>query len=83
MWINGKWYTEPQVQAYVAELEKNVIKAEIEAVRNFALRLKNRMQLVAPSVYAAPFRAVSVGDIDELADSVCKRLEQGGDEQHG
>ncbi|MDD6059669.1 MAG: hypothetical protein PUB97_04705 [Ruminococcus sp.] len=79
MWINGKWYTEPQVQAYVAKLEKNVREAKIKAVREFADMLKNRVQLIALSVYAAPFRAVSVGEIDKLADSVCRQLEQAGD----
>lgn len=61
-------------EKYIAECEKRSreiaedyrkeIKAEI--IKEFADALKSKSELVAPSVYAVPYRAVSVEDIDKL-----------------
>lgn len=61
-------------EKYIAECEKRSreiaedyrkeIKAEI--IKEFADALKSKSELVAPSVYAVPYRAVAVEDIDNL-----------------
>lgn len=48
MYINGKWYTEPQIEAYVNELEKKVKERECEAdngARQIALYEDENRQL--------------------------------------
>ena len=49
-----------------AELEK----AKSEAVMEFAEKLKRKSELVAPSVWAIPYRAVAVTDIDKLVEGM-------------
>lgn len=41
-------------------------KVKEQAIKEFADALKSKSELVAPSVYAVPYRAVSVDDIDKL-----------------
>lgn len=41
-------------------------KVKKQAIREFADALKSKSELVAPSVYAVPYRAVAVEDIDNL-----------------
>lgn len=70
-------------EKYIAECEKRSreiaedyrkeIKAEI--IKDFADALKSKSELVAPSVYAVPYRAVSVEDIDKFVKIA------GGDEE--
>lgn len=48
MYINEKWYTEPQIEAYVNELEKKVKERECEAdngARQIALYEDENRQL--------------------------------------
>lgn len=48
MYINEKWYTEPQIEAYVNELEKKVKERECEAdngTRQIALYEDENRQL--------------------------------------
>lgn len=52
----------------IHDVRADLETAKSEAIREFAERLKNKSQLVAPSVYAEPFRAVSVEEIDRLAN---------------
>lgn len=47
-------------------VEKTIDEIKSEAIREFAERLKNKSELLAPSVYAELFRAVSVEEIDNL-----------------
>lgn len=44
--------------------------AKSEAVREFAESLKRKSELVAPSVWAIPYRAVAVADIDRLIEEM-------------
>ncbi len=44
----------------------DVAHIKSEAIREVAERLKNKSELLAPSVYAELFRAVSVEEIDNL-----------------
>lgn len=61
-------------EKYVAECESRSREiaedyrkeTKSEAIREFAERLKNKSELLAPSVYAELFRAVSVEEIDNL-----------------
>lgn len=53
-----------QNEGVLPEYEK-LLKSE--AIKAFVERLKTKSQLVAPSIYAEPFRAVSVEEIDRLA----------------
>ncbi|MBQ8932181.1 MAG: hypothetical protein IJ045_07095 [Ruminiclostridium sp.] len=50
----------------VIDICKRLKTTKSEAIREFAERLKNKSELLAPSVYAEPFRAVSVEEIDNL-----------------
>lgn len=45
-------------------------KAKSEAVKEFAENLKRKSELVAPSVWAIPYRAVAVADIDKLTEEM-------------
>ena len=54
-------------KAEIMSRSEEIKTTKAEAVREFAEILKNKSQLVAPSVYAEPFRAVSVEEIDRLA----------------
>ncbi|MBQ5317474.1 MAG: hypothetical protein J6K17_00070 [Oscillospiraceae bacterium] len=49
-----------------ADIGKMYSEIRAKAVREFADALKSKSELVAPSVYASPYRAVSVDDIDIL-----------------
>lgn len=49
-----------------ADIGKMYSEIRAEAVKEFADVLKSKSELVAPSVYADPYRAVSVDDIDIL-----------------
>ena len=49
-----------------ADIGKLYSEIRAEAVREFADALKSKSELVAPSVYAILYRAVSVDDIDNL-----------------
>ena len=42
--------------------------AKFETVKEFAESLKRKSELVAPSVWAIPYRAVAVADIDKLLE---------------
>lgn len=44
--------------------------AKSEAVREFAENLKRKSELVAPSVWAIPYRAVAIADIDRLLEGM-------------
>lgn len=50
----------------IHDVRTDLETAKSEAIREFAERLKNKSRLLAPSVYAEPFRAVSVEEIDNL-----------------
>lgn len=52
----------------IAEGYRKEIKSE--AVREFAESLKRKSELVAPSVWAIPYRAVAVADIDRLLEGM-------------
>ena len=41
-----------------------------DAVKEFAESLKRKSELVAPSVWAIPYRAVAVADINKLAEGM-------------
>ena len=41
-----------------------------KAVREFAEKLKRKSELVAPSAWATPYRAVAVADIDKLMEGM-------------
>lgn len=47
-------------------LIRNYANCQKEFLKKFADALKSKSELVAPSVYAVPYRAVSVEDIDNL-----------------
>lgn len=49
-------------------IEINIETVKSEAVREFAESLKRKSELVAPSVWAIPYRAVAVADIDRLLE---------------
>ncbi len=51
-------------------LETEIAKAKSEAITEFAERLKRKSELVAPSVYATPYRAVRVEDIENLVKAM-------------
>lgn len=44
--------------------------AKSETVRKFAENLKRKSELVAPSVWATPYRAVAVADIDKFLEEM-------------
>lgn len=50
----------------IHDVRTDLETAKSEAIREFAERLKNKSELLAPSVYAELFRAVSVEEIDNL-----------------
>lgn len=58
-----------------ADIGKLYSEIRAEAVKEFADALKSKSELVAPSVYAALYRAVSVDDIDILV-----KIKTGGEE---
>lgn len=60
-----------QNEGVLPEYEK-ILKSE--AIKAFAEILKNKSELLAPSVYAEPFRAVSVEEIDNLVQEKINRL---------
>lgn len=71
--LTHKHYNEcGQIARYSDELNQfadigkmySEIKAEI--IKDFADALKSKSELVAPSVYAVPYRAVAVDEIDNL-----------------
>lgn len=39
MWINGKWYTEPQIQCYITELKEKVTDSRRNAIMEFCSEL--------------------------------------------
>ena len=45
------------------------------AIKEFAEKLKNKSELLAPSVYKKPFRAVSVEDIDTIVKEMTESEE--------
>ena len=47
-------------------------EARAEAIREFAEKLKMKSELLAPSVYAEPYRAVSNDDIDNLVKEMAE-----------
>lgn len=49
-------------------LESELQTVRFEAVREFAESLKRKSELVAPSIWAIPYRAVAVADIDKLLE---------------
>ena len=49
------------------DIETTIKEMRSEAITEFVERLKRKSELLAPSVYAIPYRAVSVEDIDMLA----------------
>lgn len=49
-------------------IEIDIEAVKSEAVREFAENLKRKSELVAPSVWAIPYRAVAVADIDKLME---------------
>lgn len=49
-----------------ADIGKMYSEIKAEVIKDFADALKSKSELVAPSVYAVPYRAVSVDDIDKL-----------------
>ena len=51
-------------------IEINIEAVKSEAVREFAESLKRKSELVAPSVWAIPYRAVAVADIDKLLEEM-------------
>lgn len=51
-------------------IEIDIETAKSEAVREFAESLKRKSELVAPSVWAIPYRAVAVTDIDKLVEGM-------------
>ena len=51
-------------------IEINIETVKSEAVREFAENLKRKSELVAPSVWAIPYRAVAVADIDRLLEGM-------------
>ena len=55
-----------------------VNNARDKAIREFAKKLKSKSQLLAPSVYAEPYRAVSIDDINSL---VKEMTEENDDKQ--
>lgn len=60
-----------QNEGVLPEYEK-LIKSEV--IKAFAERLKNKSELLAPSVYAEPFRAVSVEEIDNIVAEMKERF---------
>ena len=50
---------------YLIELNNHKY-VRLEAIRAFAEKLKRKSELLASSVYAEPYRAVSIDDIDNL-----------------
>lgn len=54
----------------IEQLKIELEKAKSEAVREFAENLKRKSELVAPSVWATPYRAVAVADIDKLVEGM-------------
>lgn len=49
--------------------------AKKNAFKALAETLKSKSQLVAPSVYAIPYRAVAVEDIDKIVKEMTKESE--------
>lgn len=47
-----------------------IVKIRNDAVKKFAESLKRKSELVAPSVWAMPYRAVAVADIDKLLEEM-------------
>ena len=45
-------------------------RRQANAVKEFAENLKRKSELVAPSVWATPYRAVAVADIDRLLEGM-------------
>lgn len=52
------------------DLQSYINNQKSEAIKDFAKALKSKTELVAPSVYAVPYRAVSVDDIDNLVEEM-------------
>lgn len=52
----------------IEQLKIELEKAKPEAVMEFAESLKRKSELVAPSVWAIPYRAVAVADIDKFLE---------------
>lgn len=51
-------------------IEIDIETVKSEAVREFAESLKRKPELVAPSVWTTPYRAVAVADIDRLLEEM-------------
>ena len=51
-------------------IEIDIETVKSKAVREFAESLKRKSELVAPSVWAIPYRAVAVADIDRLLEGM-------------
>ena len=51
-------------------IEIDIETVKSEAVREFAENLKRKSELVAPSVWAIPYRAVAVADIDKFLEEM-------------
>ena len=54
----------------ISRQQTELKKAKSEAVREFAEKLKRKSELVAPSVWATPYRAVAVTDIDKIVEGM-------------
>jgi hypothetical protein len=54
------------MKSKIGSLEDDIQTAKSEAIKEFADALKSKSELVAPSVYAVPYRAVAVEDIDKF-----------------
>ena len=57
-------------RAEIDRLTEQLKTARADAVREFAESLKRKSELVAPSVWAIPYRAVAVADIDRLLEGM-------------
>lgn len=54
------------LKSIIGSLKDDIQTAKSEAIREFANTLKSKSELVAPSVWAIPYRAVTVDDIKNL-----------------
>lgn len=54
------------IDVMVKEHERLINNTKSEAIKDFAHALKSKSELVAPSVYAKPERAVFIDDINNL-----------------
>ena len=55
-----------EIASEMCIFRKRLETEKAEAIKKFAERLKKKSQLVTPSVYAVPFRAIAVDDINNL-----------------